>query len=92
MDELPNTFIDKYKPVICGGGRLNEPEKYWTFDTLVAAGELSIIYDTLEEPHDPESSMFPSKVIWNLRRHTCKTTATDSVQSTTPFTITFTHS
>ena len=64
VDELPNTFIDKYKPVICGGGRLNEPEKYWTFDTLVAAGELSIIYDTLEEPHDPESSMFPSKVIW----------------------------
>jgi hypothetical protein len=61
---LPNTFIDKYKPVICGGGRLNEPEKYWTFDTLAAAGELSIIYDTLEEPHDPESTMFPSKVIW----------------------------
>ena len=64
VDELPNTYIDKYKPVICGGGRINEPEKVWTFETLVAAGEISIIYDTLEEPHDPESSMFPSKVIY----------------------------
>lgn len=64
VDELPNTYIDKYKPVICGGGRINEPDKVWTFETLVAAGEISIIYDTLEEPHDPESSMFPSKVIY----------------------------
>ena len=64
VDELPNTYIDKYKPVICGGGRIHEPEKVWTFETLVAAGEISIIYDTLEEPHDPESSMFPSKVIY----------------------------
>lgn len=64
VDELPNTYIDKYKPVICGGGRIHEPEKAWTFETLVAAGEISIIYDTLDEPHDPESSMFPSKVIY----------------------------
>ena len=64
VDELPNIYIDKYKPVICGGGRVNEPEKVWTFETLVAAGEISIIYDTLDEPHDPESSMFPSKVIY----------------------------
>lgn len=67
VDELPNTYLDKYKPVICGGGRINEPEKVWTFETLVAAGEISIIYDTLDEPHDPESSMFPSKVIWFMK-------------------------
>ena len=67
VDELPNSYTDKYKPVICGGGRIHEPEKAWTFETLVAAGEISIIYDTLEEPHDPESTMWPSKVIWFRR-------------------------
>lgn len=67
VDELPNSYIDKYKPVICGGGRIHEPEKVWTFETLVAQGEISIIYDTLEEPHDPDSQMWPSKVIWFKR-------------------------
>ena len=64
VDELPNSYIDKYKPVICGGGRINQSSTVYTFETLVAAGHIDIIYDTLEEPHDPESTMFPSKVIW----------------------------
>ena len=64
IDELPNTYIDRYKPVICGGGRFEEPSKWWTFETLTAAGEIAIIYDTLEEPHDPDSTSFPKKVIF----------------------------
>lgn len=67
VDELPNSYMDKYKPVICGGGRIHEPEKVWTFESLAAAGEISIVYDTLEEPHDPESTMWPSKVLWFAR-------------------------
>ena len=64
VDELPNSYIDKYKPVICGGGRISNPSYVYTFETLISTGHIDIIYDTLEEPHDPESTMFPSKVIW----------------------------
>lgn len=64
VDELPNTYIDRYKPVICGGGRFENPSQWWTFETLTAAGEIAIIYDTLEEPHDPDSASFPKKVIF----------------------------
>lgn len=64
VDELPNKYIDKYKPVICGGGRLALPDQWYTFTTLVNTGHIDIIYDTLEEPHDPENTMFPSKVIY----------------------------
>ena len=64
VDELPNSYIDKYKPVICGGGRISNPSQVYTFTSLVALGHIDIVYDTLEEPHDPESTMFPSKVIW----------------------------
>ena len=70
VDELPNSYIDKYKPVICGGGRLAEPSLVYTFTTLVEKGHIDIIYDTLEEPHDPESTMFPSKVIWYTAENT----------------------
>ena len=64
VDEIPNYYIDRYKPVICGGGRFENPSQWWTFDSLTAAGEIAIIYDTLEEPHDPETAMFPKKVIF----------------------------
>lgn len=63
IDELPNNLIDKFKPVICGGGRLEDPTMWYTFETLVA-GPINIIYDTLDEPHDPESTMWPSKVLY----------------------------
>lgn len=95
VDELPNSYTDKYKPVICGGGRINEPEKVYTFETLVAQGEISIIYDTLEEPHDPESKMWPSKVMWFKRGGTWTTVtpptaelgggAISSINITTPY-------
>lgn len=64
VDELPNNYVDRYKPVICGGGQIQNPSTVYTFDTLVAQGHIDIVYETLEEPHDPDSTMFPSKVIW----------------------------
>lgn len=99
VDELPNHYIDKYKPVICGGGRLENPEFMWTFETLVAAGEINIIYDTLEEPHDPESTMWPSKVLWWTKgymrdghlsdwQHTHPITALDGASDFDPVNIT----
>ena len=64
VDELPNTYIDKFKPVICGGGQIQNSSTVYTFDSLVAQGHIDIVYETLVEPHDPDSTMFPSKVIW----------------------------
>ena len=64
VDELPNTYVDNFKPVICGGGQIQNSSRVYTFDSLVAQGHIDIVYETLVEPHDPDSTMFPSKVIW----------------------------
>lgn len=62
-DEIPNDYINRFKPIICDGGILQDSEKWYTFDTL-AESELSIVYMTREEPHDPDDDSFPSKIIW----------------------------
>ena len=64
VDELPNSYTDKYKPVICWGGKLQNPERYYTFKSLVEQGHLDFVYETKEEPHDPDSQDWPSKVLW----------------------------
>ena len=64
VDELPNSYLNKYKPANCDGGILQESEKYYTFDSLVKQGHLDIVYMTRQEPHDPEDNSFPSKVLW----------------------------
>lgn len=63
VDELPNNYINQFKPIICDGGILQNSEQMYTFETLVNS-VISIVYMTREEPHDPEDDSFPSKVIW----------------------------
>lgn len=64
IDEIPNKYIDAFKPVICWGGILAEPDRYYTFTSLVEIGHIDILYMTKEEPHDPDNSDFPQKVLW----------------------------
>lgn len=64
IDELPNDYLDKYRPMICGGGHLVNPEKWYTFDSLMEQGEVAILYETKQEPHDPDDTSFPTKVIY----------------------------
>lgn len=63
-DELPNKYINLFKPITCWGGHLVNPDQWYTFESLVAQGHLDIMYDTKEEPHNPDDADFPQKVIW----------------------------
>ena len=85
VDELPNNYINQFKPIICDGGILQDSDKIYTFETL-AKSVLSIVYMTREEPHDPENDLFPSKVIWwtdslNWSEHEARTTTAPYIQN-----------
>lgn len=64
VDELPNNYVNRYKPVICWGGKLDKPSEWYTFNSLVTAGHIDIVYETKEEPHDPDNADWPSKILW----------------------------
>ena len=63
-DMLPNDFINKYKPATCSGGILQNPSTWYTFESLMEVGEISIVYPRVDEPHDPESAMYEQKVLY----------------------------
>lgn len=63
-DELPNKFINAYKPVICWGGELQNSSQQYIVQSLAELGHIDIVYRTKEEPHDPDSTDFPQKVLW----------------------------
>ena len=64
VDELPNNYVNRYKPVICWGGKLDKPSEQYTFNSLVTTGHIDIVYETKEEPHDPDNADWPSKILW----------------------------
>ena len=64
VDELPNNYINKYKPGNCNAGELQNPDAWYTFLSLCEQGHLDILYMTKEEPHDPDDDSFPNKVLW----------------------------
>ncbi|MBR4889780.1 MAG: hypothetical protein IKU15_00660 [Clostridia bacterium] len=55
VDELPNEYTNKFKPVNCNGGVFEDPSKLFTFETLADQGYINIIYERIFEPNDPES-------------------------------------
>lgn len=64
VDEIPNSYMNKFKPVHCNGGVFEEPEKVFNFDSLVAQGYINIIYAKIFEPDDPESLEYEPKVLY----------------------------
>lgn len=64
VDEIPNEYVNKFRPVSCGGGQWEDPSKWWTFEELADTGHVNIIYPRLVEPHDPEDDSFPRKVLF----------------------------
>jgi len=64
VDTLPNELINKFKPVICGGGMLADPSRWYSFEDLVNAEEIAIVYETLIEPDDPENASYEQKVLY----------------------------
>ena len=63
VDIFPNEYINKFKPVICAGGMLQNATVEYTFETLVEFGHVDIVYETIEEPNDPTEAYYERKVL-----------------------------
>lgn len=63
IDLLPNSYINKFKPVGCNGGMIQGAEIQHTFETLVELGHIDIVYETLIEPNDPTQAYYEPKVL-----------------------------
>ena len=64
VDILPNEYINKFKPLNCNGGQLQDTEIGYDFDELVALEEIAIVYPVREQPHDPENAEYERKVLY----------------------------
>ena len=63
IDILPNSYINKFKPVRCNGGMVQGADFPHTFETLVDQGHIDIVYETLIEPDDPTQAYYEPKVL-----------------------------
>lgn len=63
MDIFPNEYVNKFKPVICAGGELQNATVQYTFESLVDFGHVDIVYETIEEPNDPTEAYYEKKVL-----------------------------
>jgi hypothetical protein len=64
VDIIPNSYINKYKPVRCNGGTIQGAEVEHTFETLMELGHIDIVYESLYEPDDPTQAYYEQKVIY----------------------------
>jgi hypothetical protein len=64
VDILPNEYTNKYRPSNCDGGVLQGSDTALDFEDLVALEEIAFVYDTIEEPNDPESAVYEQKVLY----------------------------
>lgn len=64
VDQLDNTYINKYRPANCDGGVLQNSNVAYTFFTLVELDEIAIIYDSIVEPHDPTEAYYEKKILY----------------------------
>lgn len=64
VDELPNNYMNQFKPVNCTGGVFEDPSKTFTFETLAEQGYINIIYARIFEPDDPETAEYEQKVLY----------------------------
>ena len=63
VDILPNSYINKFKPVRCNGGMVQNADVKYTFETLIDQGHIDIVYKTLVEPDDPTQAYYEPKVL-----------------------------
>ena len=63
VDIFPNEYINKFKPVICAGGELQNATVQYTFESLIEFGHVDIVYETIEEPNDPTEAFYEKKVL-----------------------------
>lgn len=64
VDQLPNSFINQYKPVNADGGILQNTDVLYTFASLVEYGHIDIIYNSIASPDDPTNVSRIGKVLY----------------------------
>ena len=63
VELLPNSYINKFKPMICGGGEIQGGDVAHTFESLVSYGHIDILYETIEEPNDPTKAYYEKRIL-----------------------------
>ena len=64
VDQLPNTYVNKFKPVNCDGGILQNSDVLYTFADLMEEGHIDILYMSMAEPDDPTNEAHIGKVLY----------------------------
>ena len=64
VDMLPNEYINKFKPVNCDGGLLQNSNVLYTFDELLTKGTIEIMYESVAEPDDPTNASYIQKILY----------------------------
>ena len=64
VDQLPNTYINKFRPANCDGGILQDSNVQHTFFTLAELDEIAIVYMSITEPSDPTEAYYERKVLY----------------------------
>ena len=63
VELLPNSYINKFKPMICNGGVIQGGDVAHTFESLVSYGHIDVVYETIEEPNDPTEAYYENKIL-----------------------------
>ena len=63
IDILPNSYINKYKPVRCNGGLVQGADVPHTFETLIDQGHIDILYESLVDPDDPTQAYYEPRIL-----------------------------
>ena len=63
-DLLPNSYINKFKPVTADGGILQDSDVLYTFTSLMAQGHIDILYMSIAEPDDPTNVSRIGKMLY----------------------------
>ena len=63
VELLPNSYINKFKPMICNGGVIQGGDVAHTFESLVSYGHIDVVYETIEEPNDPTEAYYEKRIL-----------------------------
>ena len=66
IDTIPNEYVNRYKPLTCSGGRFENDDvlTYYQLATFILMDSINIYYESLVEPHDPESASYDQKILF----------------------------
>lgn len=63
-DDLPNSYVNKFRPASCQPGQFVDPTRGYTFEELCDEGHIDIVYKAIYQPHDPENDIYEGKILW----------------------------